>query len=170
MRVSSASSSSSGTRSPTGPVLDHDGWRRGPERGPPGWADPHAADPEALRDRFVRRTDGKVGVVPDVPLPPRATPWPDHHEPTPFQRAVVEAAAALGPGELATYGELAEEAGYPGAQQAVGNVLRSAPDLPWWRVVPSTGRLYRSHAPTQAPLLRAEGHSVDEHGGVHPGS
>lgn len=60
------------------------------------------------------------------PLHPRATPWPDDHEPTPFQRAVMEATTSLAPGELATYGELAEEAGHPGAQQAVGNVLRAA--------------------------------------------
>lgn len=103
------------------------------------------------------------------PPPPRATPWPDDHEPTPFQRAVVAAVAALGPGDLVTYGELAEELGRPGGGQAVANVLRSAPGLPWWRVLPSEGRLYRTHAPTQAPLLEVEGHRVDEHRRVHPG-
>lgn len=108
--------------------------------------------------------------MPATPPPPRAAPWPEDHEPTPFQAAVVAVASALEPGELATYADLAEEAGHPGAQQAVGNVLRAAPDLPWWRVVPSTGRLYRSHAPVQAPLLRAEGHRVDEHRRVHPGT
>lgn len=101
--------------------------------------------------------------MPEDPLPPRATPWPDEHEPTPFQAAVISVAAALRPGELVTYADLAEEAGHPGAQQAVANVLRSAPGLPWWRVVPSSGRLYCSHAPEQAPLLRSEGHHVDEH-------
>jgi methylated-DNA-protein-cysteine methyltransferase-like protein len=39
-------------------------------------------------------------------------------------------------------------------------VLRAAPELPWWRVVPADGRLYCSHAPVQAPLLAAEGHRI----------
>jgi len=44
----------------------------------------------------------------------------------------------------------------------VGEMLRRTTGLPWWRVVPADGRLYRSHAPVQAPLLAAEGHHVDE--------
>jgi methylated-DNA-protein-cysteine methyltransferase-like protein len=82
---------------------------------------------------------------------------------------VVEAVAALRPGELVTYGELASELGRPGGGQAVANVLRSAAGLPWWRVVPAEGRLYRSHAPVQGPLLEAEGHRIDEHRRVHAG-
>jgi len=98
-----------------------------------------------------------------APLPPNATPWPDDHEPTAFQRAVVDAVARLRAGDLVTYGDIAEEIGRPGSAQAVANVLRCAPGLPWWRVLPSDGRLYRSHAPVQAPLLEREGHTVDEH-------
>ncbi|UDY37489.1 MGMT family protein [Dermatobacter hominis] len=101
-------------------------------------------------------------------LPPGAAPWPDDHEPTAFQLAVVELVSGLAEGELMTYGEVADELGRPGAGQAVANVLRGVPDLPWWRVVPAEGRLYRTHAPVQAPLLRAEGHTVDEHRRVHP--
>jgi methylated-DNA-protein-cysteine methyltransferase-like protein len=96
-----------------------------------------------------------------APLPPNAAPWPEEHEPSAFQYAVVEAVRSLGRGELASYAEVAEDIGRPGAGQAVANVLRSAPDVPWWRVVPADGRLYRSHAPVQAPLLEAEGHRVD---------
>ncbi len=103
-----------------------------------------------------------------TPWPPNAAPWPDDHEPTPFQAAVVGAVRALRPGELVTYGELAEELGRPGSGQAVANVLRSAPDLPWWRVLPADGRIYCSHAPVQGPLLEAEGHRIDEHRRVHP--
>jgi methylated-DNA-protein-cysteine methyltransferase-like protein len=103
-----------------------------------------------------------------VSLPPNAAPWPDGHEPTAFQRDVVEAVRALRTGELITYGELAEELGRPGGGQAVANVLRCAPDLPWWRVLPAEGRLYRTHAPVQAPLLEAEGHHVDDDRRVHP--
>jgi methylated-DNA-protein-cysteine methyltransferase-like protein len=101
------------------------------------------------------------------PPPPRAAPWPEDHTLTPFQRAVVDVVRAIERGELATYGDVAEEAGRPGSAQAVANVLRAAPGLPWWRVVPADGRLYRTHAPTQAPLLEAEGHRVDEHRRVH---
>jgi methylated-DNA-protein-cysteine methyltransferase-like protein len=103
-----------------------------------------------------------------MPAPPNASPWPDNHQLTDFQRAVVQAVRALRPGELATYAELAEEVGRPGSAQAVANVLRSAPNLPWWRVLPSDGRIYRSHAPTQAPLLTSEGHPIDEDRRVHP--
>jgi alkylated DNA nucleotide flippase Atl1 len=92
-----------------------------------------------------------------APPPPNAAPWPDDHEPTPFQQAVVEAVASLGPGDVVTYGELAAEIGRPGSAQAVANVLRGVPELPWWRVVPSEGRLYRSHARVQRRLLEAEG-------------
>jgi methylated-DNA-protein-cysteine methyltransferase-like protein len=107
--------------------------------------------------------------VDDAPaLPPRGAPWPDEHEPTEFQRDVVRVVSELRPGELVTYGEIAEEVGRPGAGQAVGNVIRSAAGLPWWRVVPADGRLYCSHLEVQAPLLRAEGHRIDEHRRVHP--
>jgi alkylated DNA nucleotide flippase Atl1 len=96
------------------------------------------------------------------PEPPNAAPWPDDHRPTPFQQAVVDAVARLGAGDLVTYGEVAEEIGRPHSAQAVANVIRSAPHLPWWRVLPADGRLYCSHAPVQGPLLEAEGHVVDE--------
>ena len=47
----------------------------------------------------------------------------------------------LEPGEVVSYGEVAEEAGFPGAARAVGNLIRSTPGLPWWRVVAKSGRL-----------------------------
>ena len=99
--------------------------------------------------------------------PPGGHPEPPA-ELTDFQRAVAEVVAGLEPGELITYAELALEAGYPGAAQAVANVLRRVPDLPWWRVVPANGRLYFTHAPRQAELLRAEGIEVDEHRRIRP--
>jgi methylated-DNA-protein-cysteine methyltransferase-like protein len=66
----------------------------------------------------------------------------------------------LRPGEVVTYGEVAEEAGHPGAARAVGNVIASSEDLPWWRVVTSTGRLVPGHEAVQARRLRAEGVEV----------
>lgn len=104
------------------------------------------------------------------PLPPGGRPDPPERL-TSFQRAVVEVVAGLEPGEVLTYAEVALEAGRPGSAQAVANVLRRVPawstseglrELPWWRVIPSSGRLYRTHAATQAPLLRAEGIEVDD--------
>lgn len=102
------------------------------------------------------------------PLPPGGRSDPTEGGLTAFQSAVVEVVGSLGAGELVTYGEVAMEAGNPGAAQAVANTLRRVPDLPWWRVVPSGGRLYRTHAPVQTPLLTAEGVHVDEHRRVRP--
>ena len=102
-------------------------------------------------------------------LPPNADPWPDDHEPTPFQRAVVDLVSQLEVGELVTYAEVAIEVQRPGAAQAVANVLRRAVGLPWWRVVPADGRLYRTHLPVQGPLLEREGHTIDVERRVHPG-
>ncbi len=93
------------------------------------------------------------------PLPPGGHPEPPERL-TDFQRHVVEVVASIPPGEVVTYDEVATEAGHRGAAQAVANVLRRVPGLPWWRVVPSDGRVYRTHAPTQVPLLRAEGVEV----------
>ena len=81
---------------------------------------------------------------------------------------MLRAVEALGRGDLATYAEVAEAAGHPGAAQAVANVLRSATDVPWWRVLPADGRVYRTHRPMQVPLLEAEGHAVDDDGRVRP--
>jgi len=61
---------------------------------------------------------------------------------------------------VATYAEVAEEAGHPGAARAVGNVLASSQGLPWWRVVTSTGRLVPGHEEVQARRLRVEGVAV----------
>ncbi len=77
---------------------------------------------------------------------------------TGFQRRVVEVLTALEPGEVVTYGEVAAQAGFPGAARAVGNLLRSWPDpLPWWRVVTRSGRLVPGHEREQARRLQAEG-------------
>lgn len=71
---------------------------------------------------------------------------------------------ALAPGEVTTYGDVAEVAGYPRRARFVGHVLaRSgglADDVPWWRVVNASGRLVPGHEAEQAQLLRAEGVTV----------
>lgn len=82
-----------------------------------------------------------------------------------FTDAVVAVLSTLGPGEVMAYGEVAAEAGFPGAARAVGNLLRVTPGLPWWRVVSASGRLVPGHETRQAELLRAEGVLV-RHGKV----
>jgi methylated-DNA-protein-cysteine methyltransferase related protein len=82
----------------------------------------------------------------------------DARVPTDFERAVAEVLEALRPGEVLTYGEVAREAGRPGAARAVGAVLAaSGGRYPWWRVVTATGRLVPGHETEHARLLEAEG-------------
>ena len=98
---------------------------------------------------------------PGATPPPGADPQLPDAPLTPFQRAVVDLVGSLQPGEVVTFADVATEIGRPGSAQAVANVLRRVPGVPWWRVVPTSGRLYRTHAPTQGPLLEAEGVHVD---------
>jgi methylated-DNA-protein-cysteine methyltransferase-like protein len=77
-----------------------------------------------------------------------------------FTEAVIEVIQSLAPGEVAAYGEIATEAGFPGAARAVGNLLRTVPGLPWWRVVNAAGRLAPGNEKEQAQRLRAEGVTV----------
>lgn len=80
---------------------------------------------------------------------------------TPFQAAVAGVVAAIPPGTVMTYGEVAAEAGFPGAARGVGGVLKATDDLPWWRVVSSAGRLVPGLERRHAELLRREGVRVD---------
>lgn len=65
---------------------------------------------------------------------------------------------ALAPGEVVSYGDVAHDAGRPGAARAVGALLSSTDvELPWWRVVRSDGRIVTAKASRQAALLRGEG-------------
>lgn len=102
------------------------------------------------------------------PPPPNADPQPPDMGLTAFQHAVADIVRELEPGEVVTYGDVSMEIGRPGSAQAVANVLRRVPDLPWWRVIPTNGRLYRTHAPTQRPLLEAEGVHVGTDRRVEP--
>jgi methylated-DNA-protein-cysteine methyltransferase-like protein len=77
-----------------------------------------------------------------------------------FEADVIRTIRGLGRGEVAAYGEIAEEAGHPRAARAVGGVLSRADDLPWWRVVRADGRLASHKVEEQARRLRAEGVTV----------
>jgi methylated-DNA-protein-cysteine methyltransferase related protein len=69
--------------------------------------------------------------------------------------------SALQPGDVVTYGEVAREAGWPGAARAVGAFLAGHGDgYPWWRVVTTSGRLVPGHEREHARRLRAEGITV----------
>jgi methylated-DNA-protein-cysteine methyltransferase-like protein len=77
---------------------------------------------------------------------------------TPFEEAVDAVLRAIPPGEVVTYGEVAEEAGYPGRARAVGHLLAaSGGQYPWWRVVAANGRLVPGHEADHARRLREEG-------------
>jgi methylated-DNA-protein-cysteine methyltransferase-like protein len=73
-----------------------------------------------------------------------------------FESAVVLVIDSLKPGDIISYGEVAAEAGYPGAARAVGRVLKGSTGLPWWRVVTSTGRLVPGHEAEHQRLLEQE--------------
>ena len=76
---------------------------------------------------------------------------------TEFEEAVIGVISSLEPGEVVTYGEVAAEAGYPGAARAVGSVLRTSEGLPWWRVVGAGGRVRTPDPQRQIKLLTDEG-------------
>jgi len=77
---------------------------------------------------------------------------------TEFARKVAAVLSGLRPGDVVTYGEVAAEAGFPGAARAVGNLLlRDGGEYAWWRVVHADGRLAPGHEREQARLLAADG-------------
>lgn len=89
-----------------------------------------------------------------------------------YTHAVLEVVAAIPPGSVMTYGDVAWTFGRPGAR-AVGMVLRfHGSDLPWWRVVragghPPTGheeearRHYEQEGTALLPADTAAGYRVD---------
>lgn len=73
-------------------------------------------------------------------------------------RRIVDVVMALSEGEVTTYGDVAEVAGYPRNARLVGRILRTCDDeLPWWRVVGASGHLKAHDTALQTELLRAEG-------------
>lgn len=71
---------------------------------------------------------------------------------------MTEVLSRLKPGDVVSYGEVAEEAGFPRAARAVGNLLAaSGGELPWWRVVRADGSLAAHKRAEQARRLEAEG-------------
>jgi len=73
------------------------------------------------------------------------------------ERRIVDVLIALQPGEVTTYGDVADTAGYPKSSRLVGRILQTTEvEVPWWRVVNAAGRLVPGHEREQASLLREE--------------
>ncbi|MCU1392732.1 MAG: hypothetical protein JWM34_1160 [Ilumatobacteraceae bacterium] len=86
-------------------------------------------------------------------MPPAAGPTPEARE-----ERILAVIRSLREGEVVTYGEIADDAGFPKMSRLVGRLLATVDDdLPWWRVVNSTGRLVPGHEREQIALLKREG-------------
>ena len=73
------------------------------------------------------------------------------------ERRIVDVLMALQDGEVTTYGDVAEVAGYPKQSRLVGRILQTTEfEVPWWRVVNVAGRLVPGHEREQAALLLEE--------------
>ncbi|NHC13257.1 cysteine methyltransferase [Motilibacter sp. E257] len=60
-------------------------------------------------------------------------------DPTPFAERVLEAVESVPPGQVATYGDIAEALG-EGGPRAVGRVMALwGGGVPWWRVLRADG-------------------------------
>lgn len=82
--------------------------------------------------------------------------------PAHFRERVTAVIVALPRGQVVSYGDVAAEAGYPGAARGVGSVLAHSDELPWWRVVTVNGRLVPGRETEHASRLRAEGVTVTD--------
>ena len=73
------------------------------------------------------------------------------------ERRIVDVLIALQPGEVTTYGDVADTAGYPKHSRLVGRILQTTEiEVPWWRVVNAAGRLVPGHEREQTTLLLEE--------------
>jgi O-6-methylguanine DNA methyltransferase len=83
---------------------------------------------------------------------------------TDFSSRVLSVVRRIPVGCVATYGDVADLAGRPGAARAVGNIMRDcrSRDVPCHRVVAAAGRLggYGGQTGLKRSLLQAEGITV----------
>ena len=79
------------------------------------------------------------------------------------EQRIISVLLALGDGEVTTYGDVADVAGYRRKARLVGRILRETDvEVPWWRVVEASGRLRSGDLVLQSELLADEGVVVDE--------
>ena len=89
-----------------------------------------------------------------------------------FKRQVLEVIAQIPEGHVMTYGQVARVAGKPRNPRQVGEILQGLQhetELPWWRVINSSGRLSTYKVGTgdlQKRLLKAEGVVIDTTGKI----
>ena len=85
-------------------------------------------------------------------------------DPVSFKQQVLRAVRRIPPGRVATYGDVASQAGRPRAWRAVGNIMRECrdPGTPCHRVIGAGGALggYGGNLQLKRQLLRAEGIEV----------
>src|SRR3954470_4782844 len=78
-----------------------------------------------------------------------------------FAAAVLWVVRRIPPGRVATYGDVADAAGRPGAARAVGNIMRDCrqADVPCHSVIAAAGPLggFGGKLELKRALLRAEG-------------
>jgi methylated-DNA-protein-cysteine methyltransferase-like protein len=86
-----------------------------------------------------------------------------HHEPD-INHRIWQVVALIPSGKVATYGNVARQAGMPGAARRVGMALRKLPAgtrIPWHRVINAQGRISLPEGSasqlTQRERLEAEG-------------
>ena len=73
------------------------------------------------------------------------------------ERRIIDVLITLQPGEVTTYGDVAEMAGYPKQSRLVGRILATTDiEVPWWRVVNVAGRLVPGNEQVQTELLQEE--------------
>ncbi len=130
-----------------------------PAAGPPEDIEPQLRRAECGEDltsvyaNWLRRYFARAFSVPIPPLSPEGSR---------FARDVYKATAEIAPGSTASYGEIAERAGYPGASRAVGGAMSRTPVplfVPCHRVIRSDGRLggFGGGIELKRRLLRHEG-------------
>jgi len=120
-----------------------------PRRGPP------SASPSTVSVRAVSRRTASPGTASaSVGLGTRPLAVT---APTPFAVQVLDLVERIPPGKVMTYGDVAEFLGSRAAR-VVGNVMsQHGREVPWWRVLLSTGQVAPSHPVEALKRLRAEG-------------
>ena len=73
------------------------------------------------------------------------------------ERRIIDVLMSLNDGEVTTYGDIAEVAGYPKQSRLVGRIVgHTDAEVPWWRVVNSNGQLRSGNPRLQTELLAEE--------------
>ena len=73
------------------------------------------------------------------------------------ERRIIDVLMSLNEGEVTTYGDIADVAGYPKMSRLVGRIVgHTDVEVPWWRVVNSSGHLRSSDPKLQTALLAEE--------------